>query len=409
MIIPIFMKNDKQNAGLAMTIKEEIKGVGYEKLPTTGLLAPKMMDFILAMKDMDFSINAIRVVLILSANLKEQQMAFRQNDRLKQLEIFDQEWLDVDNDKSMSVQFNFRFSDFLPKGSKNYGLVTKALDELQEKNYLIEFQKTTSTGKVKKYQLKSAFISSYLMEEGNGFKMIINNFWYRTLIDVSHSFNPYIKQIIFNLNYGSMIFYMYLKKLDYIRPKDQENLQDLIDELNLSGQVKGTRMRKEFFKEKFGVNWNFDSDLKRKTLDVWRNELNKIADLSFGYRLDDKYIYIVVYKPTKNLIDTKLVGVEESKIRSAIAFKMKNKSLSASEGVYLLEIYLKYTYKIVYKATERKTVLKDQTGQSYIDLFLKLVETYVNEHKINVSEIAYPNAQEMRVKIRKGAFKNGII
>ncbi|RYY06900.1 MAG: hypothetical protein EOP43_04910, partial [Sphingobacteriaceae bacterium] len=383
-----------------MTIKQEIQGVGYEKLPTVALLAPKMQDFILSMNSMGFSEKAIRIVLILSANLKEKQMQLRKADKLKQLELFDNEWIDVDNDKTYSVQFKFKFSDFLPKGSKNYYLVRKGLDELQEKNYLIEFQKEAPNGKIKKYQLKSAFISSYLMEEGNGFKMIINNFWYRTLIDVTYSFNSYIKPIIFNLGSGSTIFYMYLKKLNFIKPHDIQFYESLITEHNLSGQTKGTRMKKETFKETFNLTWEYDSDLKRKVLDAWRSELNKFADLSFAYRMDDKYIYLITYEPTKNLIENNLIDIEEAKIRSAINYKMKNKNLGFGEITYLLEIYLKYTYSVVFKATERKTVLKDIQGQNYIDMLLVLVESHVKANKIDISKIAYSNTKEMRTVIR---------
>lgn len=385
-----------------MNIKQEIKGVGYEKLPTVALLAPKMLDFILSMKTMGFSKNALRVVLILSANLKEKHMQLRQKDKMKQLELFDSEWIDVDNDKSYSVQFSFKFSDFLPKGSKNYAQVRKGLDELQEKNYLIEFQKEDAKGKIKKYHLKSAFISSYLMEEGNGFKMIINNFWYRTLIDVTYSFNSYIKPIIFNLSASSTIFYMYLKKLDFIRPNDLEFHESLIKEYNLSGQVKGTRMKKETFRELFGLSYKYDNDLKREALDLWRSELNQYADLSFGYRMDDKYIYLITYEPTKNLIENNLVNVEEAKIRSAVTYKMKNKSLGLEEVTYLVEIYLKYTYSVVFKATERKTALKDLKGQAYIDMFLALVESHVRAKAIDITKIAYPNTKEMRTALRKG-------
>jgi hypothetical protein len=385
-----------------MNIKQEIKGVGYEKLPIKAMIAPKMLDFILSMRTMGFSKNALRIVLILSANLKEKQMQLRQKDKLKQLDLFDSEWIDVDNDKSYSVQFNFKFSDFLPKGSKNYAQVRKGLDELQEKNYLIEFQKVGENGKVKKYQLKSAFISSYLMEEGNGFKMIINNFWYRTLIDVTYSFNSYIKPIIFNLSASSTIFYMYLKKLDVIRPNDLEFHRSLITEYNLSGEIKGTRMKKETFRELFGLSYKYDNDLKREALDLWRSELNQYADLSFGYRIDDKYIYLITYEPTKNLIENNLVNVEEAKIRSAVTYKMKNKSLGLAEVTYLVEIYLKYTYSVVFKATERKSALKDLKGQAYIDMFLALVESYVRAKAIDITKIAYINTHEMRTALRKG-------
>lgn len=383
-----------------MTIKEEIKGVGYEKLPAVGLLAPKMMDFILSMKELGFSINAIRIVLILSANMKEKQMLFRGKNKDIQLELFDNEWMDVDNDKAYSVQLNFKFKDFLPKGSKNYSLVRKGLDELQEKNFLLEFPKKEENGRIRKIQLKSAFISSYIMEEGNGFKMIINNFWYKALIDVSNSFNTYMKPIIFNLSYNSVLFYMYLKTLPFIKGKEYEELRTELG--NALTPAKGTRIKKENFVKMFGADYIYNSDIKRKLIEPMISELNQVADLSSGYRIDDDIITLVTYDMTSNAVENNLINVEEAKIKSALNYKLKNSGLDKNQAMYLLEIYLKYTYKVVFKATERKSILRGLKGQTYCDAFLQLVDAYVRKERININEVGYQNINEMRSNLRKG-------
>lgn len=385
-----------------MEIKEVIKGIGYDKLPAVGYIAPKIEEYILQMRNEGCSINAARIVLILSANLKEKQRLFIGKDKSQQLDLFDNEWLDVNNNKSFSVQLNFKFKDFLPKGSKNYALVRKGLDELQERNQLLIFQRENDKGEMKEVRLKSALISSYLMEEGNGFKMIINNFWFKALIQVEDHYNKFIKNIIFNLSYNSLLFYMYLQTLKEIQSKDIKNYDLIIHELGaLIEKPKGTRMKKDTFREKFGIDYKYDSDLKRKVLDVWRSELNNNTDLSFGYSIDDTYITIVTYVPKKTLIESDLIEIEENKIKAAINYKFKNNQLDSTQLLVLLEVYLKYTYQVVFKATERKPALRGLKGEAYVEMFKQVVASYVDRNRIDLSKICYQNMGEMRTNIRK--------
>lgn len=382
-----------------MTIKEEIKGLSFENLPTNAMMAPTMMDFFLIMKKMGFSESASRMVLTLSANLKEKQMKLRGKDKYKQLDIFDREWLDVDNDQSISVQFSFNYSDFLPKGSTNTQQVKAALDELQEKSYLINLERKDKNGVIRKYQLKSAMISSYVTGDKRGFKITMNNYWYIALIDVSYSFNPYSKHVIHSLPQSSMAFYMYLKTLPFI-PQSDMYLYEGMD-YKPQQRLKGTRMKIETFKETFDIPCEYPSQIKRDYLDRWRSQLNANADLSFAYRMDDKYIYIVCYQPNKMLLDKKLIATEEKKIRSAVGYKIGNKKLSESDGAFILEYYLKYSYPVVFKATERKSVLRNLNGSAYVEAFGQLIENYVRIKKLDTKELGYENYAEMRRNIRK--------
>lgn len=388
-------------------IKEEIIGVGYKKLPDFPILTPQVTDFILAFKEIGLSLNAIRIVLILSANLKEKQMKFRGKDKEQQLNLFDDEWLNVQNDALYSLQLKFKIKDFLQNGNNNYKPIYDALNELAEKSYLVKFDKVDANGKIRKFKLKSALISSYLMEEGNGYgiKMIINNYWYRILIDVSKSFNHFSKEIIYALNERALNFYIYLKTLPDIAKhstkEEEERYEEVKRIIGLHEWLpKGTRLRKDTFREKFQIKAKYDSQIKRDYLDVWRAELNK-TDLSFGYHIDEKYITIVTYKPTKVAIDKKLMNVDEAKIKKAIAYRVQKHRLSNVNAVMLSELYLKYTYDIVFKALGKNRGLKNYQGSDFTIYATHIVAEFVKANRIDIEAIKYENIGAMRNNITK--------
>lgn len=397
------MKKNLQNLNSMNEVKEIIDGKGIDKVPEWGLLAPKMMEYLLTMKQRGFSINAVRIVLILIANLKEKQMLFRGKDKYIQLDLFDNEWMNVDNDKQFSTQFNFKFKDFLPKGSKNNGLVKKGLDELVERIDEITIPMVDKQGKVRDIKIKTAFISSYIMEEGNGFKLLINKYWYKLMIDVTNSYNAWVTDVTFRLSYNALMFYWYLKSLPEIKStSDNYNDYKIVkDELgNAVKAMKGTRVKKENFVQIFGSDWIYDSDIRRKILNPVIDELNKKADISAGFKIENGIITLVTYENTKELIKKELTGIDESKIRAAITYKKKNNQLDAICTVMILEIYIKYTYGIVYKATQRKSELRGLKGREYLEVFHNLVENYVKLKRVDLKEVGYENPMELRKKIK---------
>lgn len=386
-----------------MIVKKEIKGKGFDKLPMVAMMAPQMMDFILQMKSLGFSANAIKVILILSANLKEQQNILRQKDKKRQLDLFDNEWMLVENNASYSVQFNFKFADFLPKGNKNYKQVKDGLDELQEFNHTLSFSKfDEAQGKMRHFKLKSALIQSYIMEEGNGFKMIINNFWYRALVNVSESFNSYFKGIVFDLNFNSTILYFYLKFLPYVKAKEYHELKEKI---GLSAkEIKGTQIKFENFVKLFNLDYKYESDIRRKLLEPIRNELNKFSDISFNYKIEDGKIYIITYEMSSLAVANKVIDVEENKIRNAINYKVKKYDMSKTDATFLIEVYIKYTYNVVLKATNKNKHLRGLTGTEYVSKFQELIEHYIKVNGISLEKISYENMKEMRTTLRKGFY-----
>lgn len=383
-------------------IKEEIKGKSYNQLSTTANIAPEIQEIILKSKRQALSFNAVKIILLLSANLKDRQ--FKKHTK-KQLDLFDNEWFEVDNNIDYSVQLNFKFSDFLPKGNKNYSQVKDGIDELQEFNHTIEFQRTEKEGRIRNFKLKSAFISSYIMEEGNGFKITINNYWFRTLLNITHRFNPYLKSIIFNLNHNSLIFYFYLKTLPIINSEDYNDMMDKIG--HHAKKIKGTIIKQENFVKIFDSNRRYESDIRRKLLDPIRNDLNKFSDISFNYKFEDRKIKIVTYEVGKVQVAEKLIKDDEiNKIRNAMNYKVKKYLLSRVDAMFLLEIYVKYTYELVFKASNKNRRLRGKTGTEYINEYQKLMEDYVIVNNINPDDLGYdekPKSKEtpQEKKIRK--------
>lgn len=395
-------------------VKEEVNLIRYDQLSKQGMLAPSIRRYILEMGKMGLSLNAIRVILILSFNLREKHLKFRGKNSSNQLTLFDDDWFDIDNNNSMSVQFNFRFSDFLPKGNKNYAQVKKGIHEIQDKQYIVEWEILDKNGQLKKYTLKSALITQSIMNSDKGLKIVINNFWYKALIDVSKSYDFVIKPVIFNLSHNGMLLYFYLKSLPKIKTLNIDTFSEVGKEFGLDNTIlpicRGTKIKKENFLEIFGNDYKnkyqFDSHIKRDLLDSKRAEMNNYADISFGYKFDGKgNIILVSYEIISNQVENKLMTTEEGKIKSAVAYKYKNKKLTDIDAVFLLEIYIKYTYDVVFKATDRKTALKKLAGREYIECFLKLVEDYVQSKNIDLSKIDYKNTQEMRKKLSQSYIK----
>lgn len=380
---------------MEINIKETHRTMRTEKLPRVSLIAPTILGFYLMMKELGYSHSAAKIVLVLSANLKTRQMSLRSKTQPNQLDLFDKEWLNVDDKKALSVQFNFKYKDFLPKGSKNNNQVKNGLDELAEKSWTICFEKEVD-GKIKKFQLKSALITTYLAEEGNGFKLVMNNYWYRAFINVADSFNPFDTDIIYDLSYNASIFYMYLKSLPLI--KEAQYTEIMGKNAGLVFGQKGTRVKIEKIMKMLKCNYIYESDIRRKVLDPIIAELDAKTDLSAGYRFDNGCLCIATYSPLKNDIAKKYINVEEAKIKSAINYKVKNNLLNGTQASMMLEVYLKYTYEVVFNATQRKTILKGLKGQEYCDAFTKLASEGFSKVK---DVLLYEDIATMRNNLRK--------
>lgn len=384
-------------------IKQNIIGRKFKDLNLQANIAPQIQKVVVSSKKEGIGLNGIRVILLLTANLKERQIRKYQTG---QLQLFDENWFEVDNEVLYNVQLNFRFADLLPAGNRNIKTVIKGLDELQEFNQLIKFEREDKEGKRRRYQLKSSFISSYIMEEGKGIKITINKFWYRTLLNLTTRYNSFLKTAIFGLSEKSLIFYFYLKSLPLIKNKDIEEFEAALKELKLFKGLKGTILSTNNFLKIFDSKIKYKSHIEKDLLRPMRNELNKSMDLSFNWKWtdDDKKLILVAYD-TKNALDQevdKVVVDDYRLIRSAVNYRARKYELTKTHIILLIEIYIKYTYSLVLLATDKKPELRGKKGGEYYTQFQKLVVDYGKGREV---ENPY-DIKGMRERLRNSFFKD---
>ena len=218
-------------------VKETLSVVPFNKISEKGYITPIIRDYLLSnykepffsetpfnsetfiFKDDEIqkdkrtaclSVHAIRIVLILSFLLKEKHRKMMQD--INQLSLFDHEWFNMENDTVLSVHVKFKYSDFLPKNSKDYSRVRNAIEELYSRKFIVDYPMVVGN-KVRRVRASRSLISDYIMDEEN-MKLVINNYWYRSLVNISKSYYISLnKEAIFNLSERSLLFYIYLNTL----------------------------------------------------------------------------------------------------------------------------------------------------------------------------------------------------
>lgn len=380
-----------------IVIKKNIKGKSITDITTKINVPNTIADLIILSKQLNLSSDALRVIGIICGNLKDLQITPRDKN---QLSLFDNDWFNIESNSLLGVDLKFNFSDFLPKGNKNYSLVRKGIEDLQNFIHEIKFEiPDEKTGKIRKFKYRSAFISSYLIEENNGFKITMNSYWYRYLINLSDGFNPYIKSAFTDFTMNSLKMYAYIKTFNIISKSQFSEVKNI--ELFKN---KGTIISTENFIKKFDLPYKYPSHIKEKFLDRVRNELNQKADLSFNYEFieNEKKIVFVVYHNTKVLeIGASLLEVEAMKIKKALTDKHKRYELDTTQLFILSEIYVKYTYSIVLKATNKKAELRGLKGSDYVDKVKEMLPNYIDYNKIDLQSIEYQDAVKLRNLLKK--------
>jgi hypothetical protein len=382
-----------------------IVGKRYDKLHEVANMPHELNDILSNPKDNQLSIKGVRFIMILLANLKDRQIPERNRS---QLTLFDSQAFSIDNEDNFSIALSFHYSDFLPKGNKNYYQVKEGIEELRNLNYVskVELGKNSKTDKpIRTVKFNSSLILSYIEEENKGFKILLDKYWYRLLINITEGFNPYIKSIAFNIkSLNSLQFYFYLKKLPEIKQTKMVDYQDLYDKLgNAAVKYHGTITYVDNLIETLNLRYKFESELSRDYLDPIRAELDKFADISFNYKYHDSKIYIISYPVTKTLISTGISKAATSQIKSALNYKTEKYNLSAQNAIYVIELYLKYGYELVTKATNKKKILVNKKGEEYFAAFNALVELYFKKSGKKIEEVGYSpeDKNEIRKELRK--------
>ncbi|MEC3881836.1 replication initiation protein [Parapedobacter sp. 10938] len=372
-------------------IKEFIVGKKYEDLANIANLPKELQPVILNAKQNNLSLSALRIMLLIAANLNGRQMY-----KKHQLSLFDEEWMEI-NESSFVTQFSFHYSDFLPKGSKNYKPITDGLLELKQYETKVKLEKVDGSGKVRSFDLYSSILSDIIFEKNVGFKFSMNAYWYKMFLNISSSYSKFVKEIAISVSsVNSLIFYFYLKGLPLISTGEYRTLFKEMG--GAAVRSRGTKVSLERLNQIFMTDYKYFSKFEEKILKPVRAELNSYSDISFNYKKRGKLVYIISYETRNEL------GVYSStaqQIRSAINYKIKRHGLNELQSRQLMELYLKYSYDIVTKSTARKPSLKGLEGDNFMEAFHALVMKYFEKSGIDINKIHIENKEELRRELLK--------
>lgn len=360
------------------------------------------------------SVHAIRIVLILSFLLREKHLKMMKDEN--QISLFDDEWFNTDNDTILAAQVRFKYSDFLPKGSKDYNRIREAIVELYSKRYVVQYPMIIG-GRVRKVLASRGLISDFFMDE-KGMKLIINNYWYRSLINISK--NYYInlnKDAIFSLSERTLLFYIYMNTLPFINKEDDTKsrkvLQEVAKSLGIGNftSLRGTIISKENFLNKFAGEeialnkyFLYDSKIENKFLKPFQSELakNKL-DKNFNYKFENNNIILVVYELISYEVRKEILTNEQAELKATISYIKKYRELSNFETICIADYFLRYSYNTIIKATQNRKELKGLKGKQYVIVFSKILREYVekNQEELNtldkvLEKFNDDNKQEIR-------------
>ncbi|WP_134344370.1 hypothetical protein [Flavobacterium psychrophilum] len=372
------------------SINEILTVQKYDLLPKKTNVPYDLSNFIIDTNNKKLTFWGIKFLMLLLVNLEKRQI---KNKDKKQLEIFDKDW-DIYNDKNeFAVKIYFKLSDFLPNGYKNYENLRGGIKNLME----IVYDHRKGSLKNPPDKLTNLIYHFERDEKEKSFYLLIDKYWYRMLINGTYT-NPFITSFIKKVdNLNTLLFYNWIKTFPKINNDSIKIFTPYKEELKLTPYVKkGIRKNYNDFLTIFDLNGKHVSQVKRDFLDIIRNNLNKIGDISFNYLIIKKNIYVVTYQINSFLINDNFVNPDLLKIQSSINNKIVKYGLNTIQSHMVLELYLKYTYDFIQKATSRKRKLTVLYGSDYYDEFLKLITEFDSKERIYKSY-----TQEDKISVRK--------
>lgn len=378
-------------------------------IPDIGSISHELQQVLISSKKNEISLGAIRVIGHIVSCLRDRQIKRGAKEYMEQLLRFDENWFEINNPNTFfSVELSFYWKDFLPEGNRHYEPIREGILELMKFIKPVAFEIEKPNGKKRKMKAQVQFINGFVEEENIGFKISIPNYWYRILLNLTIGYNNYIREIFLNVtSVKSIAFYFYLKSLRNI--EKEEIFEGKFDKISFpykKGTIKKLDELYKMFNIKKRMYW---SDFEREYLIPIREELYQKTDISFNYKLENDNLYIVTYEGVNRGIGKHINGeLDFSKIRTSLKNKAQKYKLTKKEVFFLMEVYLNYTYDIVYKATTRKSEIKDflknyqgeDRGMKYIELMRTLCIRFIK----NNENITFYNDEEkikMRTKLRK--------
>lgn len=327
--------------------KKVLDQVDFKTLPLTTFMPRTLNTFFLKSKDIGLSIHSLRIMAVLLVRLKQEQIRTK-----KEINLFENDWL-TEKEEAESIMLKFFLKDFIPEGSKNYSVVIHALDTLaqtRKEEYINENgEKIILTDNILGYSYNS---------KKKGIHITMRGYWYKIFIDLSRTSNEFPKSIIFKLStINSITFYFWLKTVPL-----QTTTQLTVENVNA----------------KFKTSYDSFYEIERRLLKPLKEDFDRNSDLSFNYVLDSNKAHITPYETTNSIPE--VYSQEDYSIRKALVFKKKKYNLSDMEYSLLEDLYIRYSYSVVHKASVRKNTLVKLIGREYIDELHKLIIAYMKKN-----------------------------
>lgn len=341
--IKMAKKNDNKSPG---GVKKEIERRIID-LSDHSRIPRNITDVILTSKQNGLSVNSIRIILIILARVKPEQIY----DNF-QLSLFDSSFSDITMVTESSVQFNMLWKDLLPEGSRNYAKAYEGLRELRKYDAIHTFKNEKGEDII----VDSSIVSDIIINKNQkGVKFNMGILWYRLFLALT-PYNKFPNEIIFSVSsMNALVWYFYLRTL----PKNQDGYTLTMANIN----------------EKFHTSYKIWSKIKEKILDPIREILDNTADISFNYKIDGDKLRIVIYHNEKSV---PLTFKDDDALKTArtIKYQKKKYQLDSKALSYLEVLYKTYTYIRVHHAISRQPSLNKLIGKEYVDQCWKLVHAY---------------------------------
>lgn len=302
-----------------------------------------------SVKDSSISIHTLRIFSLILSRAKGNEIKDKD-----QYTLFSDEFLFENN---TAIRFNYKLSDFAPKGTTSFAHVKQALKELV--TYQINIPKKITRPDGSKITFFSGMISNLVMEEQGKVSFDMSSYWYCKFMYTMAGFNKNLVDLFFkSKDVKDIVFYTFLTKIT----------------------AAGTTIKIENLNKKFNLNFEHYSELERTFLKPMRRKLNRISDISFNYSKVNNLL--VAIKPYQTSIeDSKYLESrpqltslsEQKKINNKLTYLKDKHNLTVNNLQLLKPIFTRYSFSFINEIlNENKKNLHELRGDIFLDRFTKL-------------------------------------
>lgn len=327
--------------------KKTLEQIDLIELSPTAYMPTILNNVFFKNKDAGMSIHALRVMGVILARLRQEQLRTK-----NEITLFENEWL-TNEDDAENLMMKFFIKDFLPEGSRNNSVVMQALDDLA----------ITRKVKYKNEKEEDIILTDNVLgysynSKKRGVHIKMRGYWLKFFIDLSKYSNEFPVSILFKLySQNSISFYFWLKTV----PIDSTP-QLTVENIN----------------SKFRTSHDYISRIEEKLLKPLKEEFDRVSDLSFSYTVKNNKVHITPYE-TKHAVPD-VYSQEDYSLRKALLYKKKKYALSETECSFLEDMYIRYSYSVVHSSSVRKSKLVKLKGKEYIEALSGLIKVYMEQH-----------------------------